>query len=96
LLVLRMVKIGRHFRAECLCDCGQIRTVNMHQLCIGRTQSCGCFKKEWLLSLRKPPEYKREMARILRHRRLRNYCDKYVAPMPDTERVTTNSRCHWV
>jgi hypothetical protein len=30
----------------CECDCGNIKTVNSHNLMTGGTLSCGCFKKE--------------------------------------------------
>lgn len=31
---------------KCLCDCGNIKRVQGSHLTSGRTQSCGCFKKE--------------------------------------------------
>lgn len=30
---------------ECICDCGNICYVSAHELCLGKTRSCGCIPK---------------------------------------------------
>ena len=47
----------------CQCDCGHIIVRSYHQLDRGKTNSCGCYKKEWAArvktvhGLRSCPEY---------------------------------------
>ena len=43
LLILRH---AAHYKVECRCDCGIKKTVYMRDILIGRTKSCGCWKKE--------------------------------------------------
>ena len=37
---------GTYSKWYCLCDCGNITKVSVHQLLTGRTKSCGCLFKE--------------------------------------------------
>jgi hypothetical protein len=38
---------GRYRRQiECVCDCGNIKTIEAHELLLGGTKSCGCLKEE--------------------------------------------------
>lgn len=37
---------GTHRRYRCECDCGRQVTVYVHQLCSGKTRSCGCLQRE--------------------------------------------------
>ena len=42
-------KRGRYYR--CICDCGNItRPIYGPSLRLGRTKSCGCIQREWLVS----------------------------------------------
>lgn len=32
--------------ADCICDCGKIKTVSAYNLWAGKTKSCGCLREE--------------------------------------------------
>lgn len=36
---------------ECICDCGNLKTVPSHYLVTGRTKSCGCIRNERLIEM---------------------------------------------
>lgn len=42
--------------ADCVCDCGNMKTVYLYNLISGLTKSCGCFKSQkWSDKMRKIP-----------------------------------------
>jgi hypothetical protein len=47
LTVLRPIKgMGRDYRYECQCSCGNIKIVPYVMLCRGEVKSCGCLQNE--------------------------------------------------
>ena len=32
--------------ADCICDCGNIKTINAYNIWVGKTKSCGCLREE--------------------------------------------------
>ena len=51
LVVLRYVGVQKQRKQWlCLCDCGRKTTLSSTQLRLGRTTSCGCFRKQWPLT----------------------------------------------
>lgn len=62
LLVTRMVKKDKVWKAECQCDCGHISVVLPSSLTSGDSTSCGC-------SRRKSLQYTRERKRLQHHQR---------------------------
>lgn len=42
----RAANAGHHLRWDCVCDCGQARTINSSHLKTGHTVSCGCMASE--------------------------------------------------
>lgn len=54
---------GGDSQYSCKCDCGAVKTVSSYRLKIGKTKSCGCYRKETTSKsfrthgLRKSPEY---------------------------------------
>lgn len=50
----RITKSGYHIvRYECICDCGNTVVVNGNSLRMGKTASCGCYRKEVAYNNRK-------------------------------------------
>lgn len=45
-VVSRAPSHKRHTFWNCLCDCGNVATIQGHYLKSGRTKSCGCYQKE--------------------------------------------------
>lgn len=46
LVVLRVWRDGKNYRAEVRCDCGAERVVLCSNLVNGHTRSCGCYRRE--------------------------------------------------
>ena len=42
----------------CLCDCGNKKHIRIYDLKAGKTKSCGCIHKEFLVSLHKKQKVK--------------------------------------
>ena len=49
LTVVEKVKRGRRAYWKCVCECGQITTVNTYRLKNGEVFSCGCGRKNYLV-----------------------------------------------
>ena len=50
LTALEPIKKGKRIYWKCKCDCGNITEVRADQLVSGTTKSCGCYKKDILIS----------------------------------------------
>lgn len=50
LLVLCVAERGKHPKVLCRCDCGREKIVQVDNLRRGRTQSCGCLRRELVAS----------------------------------------------
>jgi hypothetical protein len=70
LLVIRQssVKKNRRYLWECRCDCGNTTTVYGHNLRLGLTTSCGCFRKEKVSQIAKGNTHRRVGAKIAEQR----------------------------
>lgn len=54
LMVIKFDKyVGYHKKYLCRCDCGKEKSIWLHSLKDGSTQSCGCHAKEVRIALRK-------------------------------------------
>ena len=48
MVVVELVERGKHAKVLCQCDCGREKIVHIGNLKTGRTQSCGCIRREQL------------------------------------------------
>ena len=48
-IIKEVSPIGSKRRILCKCDCGNIKEYSMDRVIHGRTQSCGCLRKEMFL-----------------------------------------------
>ena len=91
LVLARAKNRGQNIYYLCRCDCGEFKVISGNSLRIGKSQSCGCLRKEIISEANKDKPKSKEHCKKISESRMGKYCGKdspnYNPNLTDEERI---------